>query len=396
MPEQVGNFFRVEERASAWGAIVAACLMATAVVGAEPAPADRAAGAAFTFDADLDYVFLPVEIGGRDYRCVVDTAAANYLDVSLRPLLGPRLETGQMLTPSGIREMGLYAAPAARVGPLPLCPTGTVNCSDFAALRESTGFDIRGLVGLDFLRNWITRIDFDRGRIEFLDPRAAGDRPDWGDPIPLSRDAHGLTWVTVTVGAGQTARFVIDTGWRRTGSLDAATAAALAASGDFRKTGATELVDQAGRRAAVLGRLAHASLGSFRSENLQFSVGNYNILGLNYLRRFGVVFDYAGQRLYLTAGKRFAEPDRGSMSGLLFRFRPAEVVVTFADENGPAYAAGVRAGDRVQKINDRPIADLTSADVQRIVKSPGGAPVELALQRDGKPVDARFVPQQYD
>ena len=187
-------------------------------------------------------------------------------------------------------------------------------------------------------------LNFDQGRIDFLNPAAPADKS-WGERIPLVRDSYGLLWVSVSIGENQPVPFLIDMGWRRTGTLDNATASALLAAGAFRTTGTTQIVDQSGRRSVPIGRLSQLSVGTFRNSGLQFSVGRYNALGLNYLRRYRVTIDYPGQCLFLAGGRRLTDPDRGSMSGLLFLYQSDRVVVSFADEKGPAYAAGVRAND---------------------------------------------------
>ena len=150
-------------------------------------------------------------------------------------------------------------------------------------------------------------------------------------------------------------------------------------------TGTTEIVDSSGRRSAPIGRLSQLSVGPFRSANLQFSTGMHNILGLNYLRRYRVTIDYSRQRLHLAEGRRFAGPDRGSMSGLLFLFQSDRVVIKWVDEKGPAYAAGVRAKDIVREISGRPVSKMTSSEIRRILRSPQGAPVPMSLERAGKP-----------
>jgi hypothetical protein len=348
-----------------------------------------------SFDPDDEYLFLAVRVADKDYLFAVDTGAINFFDASLQTHLGPRLESRSMITANGQKEMELYRAPEAHVGSLKLAPAGTVGCTDFAPLRESSGCNIRGLIGIDFLKDWIAVMDFDRGRIDFLDPSTTTDKS-WGEGIPFVRDSYGLIWVQVTVGEKHTARFLIDTGWRRTGTLDKATSSALEASGEFRTTGTTEIVDGSGRRSTPIGRLSQLSVGAFRSTNLQFSTGMHNILGLNYLRRYRVTIDYSRQRLHLAEGKRFADPDRGSMSGLLFLFQSDRIVIKWVDEKGPAYAAGVRAKDIVREISGRPVSSMTSSEIRRILRSSQGAPVRMSLERAGKPVEVEVTPIQYD
>jgi C-terminal processing protease CtpA/Prc len=58
--------------------------------------------------------------------------------------------------------------------------------------------------------------------------------------------------------------------------------------------------------------------------------------------------------------------------------------VTEVPVSGPAARAGLRAGDVIIAIDGKPLAGLTSREVQRLLTGEVGSTVELEIERDGK------------
>lgn len=58
-------------------------------------------------------------------------------------------------------------------------------------------------------------------------------------------------------------------------------------------------------------------------------------------------------------------------------------VVISPIEDGPAYKAGIKAGDKIVKIGDRSVKDITSDQAQQRLRGPKGSTVELTVVREG-------------
>ena len=77
--------------------------------------------------------------------------------------------------------LDLYSPPTARVGSLPLT-NDPVLCRDLTLLRDACGRPFYGFAGIDFLKDWIIRINFDKERLDILplgtksDPHLGRDR----------------------------------------------------------------------------------------------------------------------------------------------------------------------------------------------------------------------------
>ncbi len=349
----------------------------------------------FKFDLDNGLVFVPVRIGAKEYQFVLDTGCTGIVfDTSLRPYLGQRIDTVGIEDPTGKGiTLDLYAAPDAQVGSLPMNKQ-PVACYDFTEIREAVGRDIHGILGMDFLKDWITAIDFDEGRLDFL-PAGTAKQPAWGESITFDYDNNGSPQICSTLGKDVETFFMLDTGDAGTGDLEEPFVMLLANFHEVRMTGNTRSMTISGSHLSKAIRLSQLTVGPFRHENLRFSCGNQNILGLGYLSRYRVTIDFPNQRLYLAKGKHFADRDQGSTCGLALLFKTRGIEVEFVDENSPAYAAGVRPKDILVELCGKPVSALKPSEIHRVLTAEG-KPVRIAVERRGKRIDVRFTPYEYE
>ena len=349
----------------------------------------------FKFDPEDQWVLVAVRVGTKDYQFVLDTGATvSVFDVSLRSHLGPRVGSVRAgVAQGGDMQVEVHSTANARVGSLPLTK-GPVGCHDCILLRETSGCDVRGLVGMDFLKDWIITIDFDEGRLDVLPPGTGRD-PNWGESGPFVFDAGGAMIVFPTVGESTWTAFEVDTGNDSTGHLEEALLNRVVGSHEARVTGDEKAVTLSGKHSSQVVQLSHLCLGAFRHDNLRFSSGNQNILGLNYLSRYRVTIDFPKQRLYLAKGKHFADPDAGHKSGLHFFFTARGLDVQCVDEKSPALVADLRAKDVIVKLFGKPVSAWKPSVVRRLFRTEGKA-VQLTIERDGKRMEKSFTPKEYD
>lgn len=383
--------------ASVVGMLVAWTQLPVLSNAAEPVGnASRAAAyESFKFDPEERLVLIPVRVGTKDYQFVLDTGfALSVFDVSLRPHLGPRVGSVHVAVPQGGDvERELYSPPNTRIGSLVLT-RGPVVCHDCALLREASGCSLYGIVGMDFLKDWIITIDFDEGRLDFLLPGTKWD-PSWGESLPFVHDASGIACILATAGDNVRTAFEVDTGDADTGRLENSLLTRLVRSHEARVTGDSKAVDLSGTHPLRVAKLSHLCVGPFRHENLRFKSGNQNVLGLDYLSRYRVTIDFPNERLYLTKGKHFAGRNVGNTCGLRYFYRATGLDVESVDEKSPAYAAGLRAKDVIVKLCGKPISAWKPSEAGRLLTTEGKA-VQVTIERDGKRMEKSFSPKEYD
>jgi carboxyl-terminal processing protease len=85
----------------------------------------------------------------------------------------------------------------------------------------------------------------------------------------------------------------------------------------------------------------------------------------------------------------------GSFSGIGIEITIKDNILTVVSpiEDTPAYKAGIKAGDKILKIGDKPTNDMTTTDAVKYIRGPKGTEVELTIGREGvqRPIVFKIV-----
>jgi tetratricopeptide (TPR) repeat protein len=282
--------------------------------------------AAFPLDNCANGILIPVSVGGKKFRFLLDTGCSeSILDEDLIPLLGKR---APMRPESGRGYGGQYslyeACSPLRMGAAPLRRVDYVCVADLAGERWGLRRDIYGVLGTDHLNGMILEIDFDESRLSLL-ARLPGRVDDLGVAVPIVRGdrvskdfSRDSLWVRGTAGQQAGVTFMLDTGFRGSGWLSDTIAGRLVLAGDLRKAGRAMRASLSGDFPCTTARLEKLAVGPFEHRGLpfffgecaQFGFDGQNILGLDYLRRYRVTLDLAHDVMYLKKGRHFSDPDR--------------------------------------------------------------------------------------
>jgi hypothetical protein len=177
------------------------------------APHDSAVIPSSELPADVDMnkeagrgmmLFVKVHlVSGEEFPCAVDTGSPTSLfPKSLEPKLGKRLGTRRFSTldSSNGETEHLYAAPKLYLGNTPLVIGSRIGTWDSSM----------GVLGMDCLRHYCIQLDFEAGKLCFLDPEHAnGAELGNGFPLTLRR------YVYINHGGligDQSSKTLIDTG----------------------------------------------------------------------------------------------------------------------------------------------------------------------------------------
>jgi hypothetical protein len=369
--------------------ILLACLplLATLCAAAQdktPAAKPAAVLAQYDVARDGDSLLLPVTLNGKKYQFLVDTGATlNCFDRSL-PLGEPRT-TSRIETAAGVVARTLFNPPDASVGDLRLRSENPVFGVDLKAMREVGGDSIYGALGMDFLRKHVVQIDFDAGKLSFL--QSAG--PECGEPIrmPLADLERPCVWVDI---AGELPKLlIIDTGHAGlSGCLDQELFESLLAKKRLKVVGNTLSETFAGKVEGRIGQVAGIALGDLQHGNLVFeeSSNRKSWLGLDYLSRFVVTLDFPKSLLYLRKGKRFNEPARWDCSGLHLLRIDSSTVVHSVDKDGPAAACGLRAKDVILRLGGTAANEASMFSLRRRLCVPDG-PIHVVARRGSNQIE---------
>jgi carboxyl-terminal processing protease len=92
--------------------------------------------------------------------------------------------------------------------------------------------------------------------------------------------------------------------------------------------------------------------------------------------------------------KQMDESFHGEYSGIGVQFDIRDGVITVISpiEGTPSYRLGIRAGDQVVSIDDKPVPKtVTNDDVFRMLRGPAGSTVKVTINREGEPEPLQFT-----
>jgi len=247
-------------------------------------------------DERAPWVVVPVTIGTKEYRFVIDTCCSSTtFDTHLRALLGPtvgKMQSDRNLSEATVKVERCRVPKNFRIGRLEL--NGVVDCLDLAAVEgRETPYPHDGIIGMDVLDGNVLQLDLNNQRIRLLRP-GRDDGPqaaDWGQTVPLTRDRHRFAVIQTQVADDVEESFLFDTGmlgvnWLRSELFE-------------------QLRDRQGVRAvrgpdAEMIVVADMRIGDFPLANLVFVRGTRSILGTALLTHFRrLTLDLRNNRLYL-------------------------------------------------------------------------------------------------
>ncbi len=346
--------------------------------------------AEFDIAKDGQLILLPVQFEGKTYQFFLDTGSTFCVfDESLRDRLGQPTETIKVATVGKIRKFKVYAAPEAFLGPLNLKEGKSVMCFDMKMFRQATGLEIRGIVGMSVLRKYVLQIDFDRGKLALLKPDYR-KHPEWGSAVPIRLDKLGTPIVTARMPASIKADFMVDTGRDDSGSLTKPLFDYIVEEMNL-ETSEVPAVTAAGTVWKRKARIANVTVGQFTCKNLIIAEGNSYGLGLDWLRRFRVTFDFHNEKMYLKKGFQFNQPDETGMSGFNFLRINGRTVVCFVNKDGPAAQAGIQVRDVILTVNGKPAASYEKWELNRLLRSGDKKKITMTIQRGKKKMTVTFL-----
>ena len=338
----------------------------------------------FTFTKGQCGIFLPVKFEGKEYLFVFDTGSSHTMfDISFRQALGKAKRVSKGITSKGAASFEVFDAPKAFLGPLNMQDCGEVLCIDFSMLTMVAGKKISGIIGMDFLKKYVIQIDFDTGKMLFL--KTAGDNNShWHTSLPITYSPTGIPQIKANILDGIridfSEDFVIDTGANTAGSLSRRIFYEIVAKRKLKV--AEEIYETAsGTMRKKIIRVSDIQIGPLYYKNLIFSEGIWSFLGLEFLSRHLVAFDFPGNRFYLKKGEDFDKVDESDMSGLHLLSVSNEIIVYSVDRGSPAQKAGMRANDVIIRINGRDSDAYEIQEIRQLLKSGDGYKIAMTIKR---------------
>lgn len=341
---------------------------------------------------DGDLLLVPIELKRKHYSFLLDTGCTTTTyDTCFRSLLGEPINTEVATIGGNSVTIPVFRSPKIMVGKLTLPSGSECSCVDLSRIREVSGQEIYGLLGMDFLRKHVIRIDFDRGELTFLTNVA----PNAGQRIPIIFQGNSpyvrleisgwpkprsiLVGNDISVSPGQ-GWFHVDTGDNTSGDIKDVFFSALVERGFLKVEGKSPVFTIAGKKTSRFGRIKATKLADFQHGNLRFGESDKNVLGLDYWSRYVVTFDFPNGALYLKKGNQFNKDELTNRSGVEFQSKNRQIVVTSVRDDSPAVRAGIKPGDVLLKIDHDKASEISLMRIRRLFCEKGRE-YRLLLQR---------------
>jgi Aspartyl protease len=277
----------------------------------------------------------------------------------------------------------------------------------FLDLPSAVGRDIDGIIGGEFIQQFVLSLDYHARTLTLHDPLTfsyAGSGQTL--PIEFTSNRHPIVPATVTPLDGQPIehRFMLDTGSAGALVLHTPFVTEHALIDPSHKTiRAIGAAGAGGRISARVGRVASLQIGSFTLRNpvTMFAedtggafansalAGN---IGGRIANRFRIILDYGRRRIILEPSPAFNEPFDRAYSGLALgadgsdyrTFRVKEVL-----ENSPATDAGIEVADAITAVDEIAASHFTLTAINELLER--SATYDLTIRRQDRTVKVRLT-----
>lgn len=267
------------------------------------------------------------------------------------------------------------------------------------------GKKISGVIGYDVIKELVVEIDYASRKINLYQPESY-QYSGAGEIFPLTFEEN-MPFVQASVAfdgrAAINGKFEIDSGSTGAVLFNTPFVKKHLLLKSVSQTSETRIGGVGGTAQAFLGRVKSIALGRFKFENAvarfsQATRGDYQsakydgLIGGEILRRFKTIFDYSRKIMILEPNSQFSEPYEIDMSGMELLADGDDLSIVLIDDvkpKSPAAEAGVRGGDIITAIDNRPIKEFTLEQIRQMFRQDGREYL-LNLKRDGRVVQAKI------
>ena len=314
-----------------------------------------------------EYICATVKIFDEEALFVIDTGSSTtVLDTRFQNQLGKPLVAAKLVrTPIGATSTSFYPSPVMRIvtgdSDIELA-VPAVAAFDLSSLRSATDQPVAGVIGMDFLKNYVLRLSFDDGYAALVHTPCV-------TPAEIQRitfDKSGTPSVRLRISDDNFHDIFLDSGSNLGLELEHVLLRKLTKKRRIVVEGGLLVVAAGGFANSQPGTLDQVELGNIRLRNVDVSTSQRNKAGLKFLERFEAEFDFPNRKAYFRPGKRLQNPPRTNLSRFACKIVDDKLVVVGC--RGMAQDAGVRVGDILVKINGHPAREMTISTFRSLME----------------------------
>jgi len=369
----------------------------------------------FEFTTDRSSIRIPVDIAhnlivlplrindGPELNFILDTGVNQ--TILTEPLVARALDlqTDDHVYIAGLGERGIIEAMRIKDVSIEIDQIGGKNQEllvipeDVLSLSEMFGFEVHGIIGYDFLKEFPISINYPNDFIRiYRDSDYRVRRNSHIIPFELK---NNKPYIDVTLTGKQdtttTLPLLFDLGASHTAYLN---------KDHYFLTSDTTIRSYlgkgiSGQMMGEEGRLKQMKL----SEDIiiedpiiaypdpdqmwieRMDIEWNGLIGGGILKRFHIIVDYSTEQIVLRKNSDFGDRFNSNISGISLTaegVRFENYVITHVSPGSAAYEAGIRKGDKVMRINNKYAQNLSLQDILDILNSPTGTSISMTVARD--------------
>ena len=340
----------------------------------------------------LDAILLPVTIKEKTYTFLFDTGATlTIFDKSLEFLLGEPLNIKlEAETSTGKLPLSYYNPIDVMLGKINLKTKLPFMTADLKFAGKVLGREIQGVFGMNFIHQYIWKLDFDEKIIQILSSNTTLSPDNYDTMIDIHPTPRLVPVIMIDM-IEKSVPFIIDTGDTGTGRLTKDVIDLMIEKKLVSDVASDTTVSLSGIPLKRRVRVNHFKVGPFEYSSLLMYESQQNAIGLRFLKRHRFILDFPNKKLYLGKGLYSFVLDREDKSGIKIINDKGLIVIGFVDVRGPAAVIGLKKGDVIKSINKMPVDGNDLPRIRNILKGKNGEKILIKIDRHGKSIEAPLI-----
>lgn len=285
---------------------------------------------------------------------------------------------------------------------------------DYLNLQKNLGIKIHGILGYDFFKNFIVRIDYKNEVMKFYRPEDFKRPLFFYKSIDMSIEnskPYIFQKIKVNDSTEILTKLMIDTGASHPLMLHKNSSEYI----QLPEKNVRDILG-AGIAGTIEGHAARIPQLSIDKYTLEEVVTNYpdsgayqdiiNVTGRNgtigggVLKRFKLFFDYGNEKLYLKRNSVFKEDFKHDMSGMTVIAKGEYFLEPYYEiekvrENTPAYDAGLRKEDKIISLNGYSGQELSLEKINNTLSKKEGKKIRVKIKRGNEIKSFTFYLEEF-
>lgn len=373
-------------------------------------PAQSLVRIPFTSSGAHTYIKARINNSAKEYCFVFDTGAGStVLDTQLLKEVDVEVapEKEKMQTSVNVVETDISNNNSIEINGFKLNGI-KLYIEDLSRLNTGpNGEKVAGAIGYELLKNYVSFINYQNNYIE-LYPQGT-KLFDNAEVLPIFLYEGQLPAFSATIktdtGKELPVNLVFDSGAGFTASLSSNLIKKYNLDKDLKTKVQVPVIGGAASSVSVnyLSSLKQLNIGDFQFDQIpvNFSTSTTGamaqesidgVIGMDLVKRFNVVFDYANKTMQLVANENINVPFNFNLTGLSFRVKDNQIVISNVINDSPAAKAGIAAGDFVVAIDEK---EFSGIEAVKGYLAGSYSPKSFQLKRNGETLFVTVQPQRF-